>query len=291
MSDFLFKKGSTWETKAAFVKAGSTWVPLNAPASQIGSEWVLDFEDYFSGSSLNTAYWNVTDWSSPASNNSAVWRASNVVVTGGNLRILSKEESFGSYSWTSGNIQSYSSNKYMTPRNYFRAEVRFRAPHQVGFWPAPLWFRPIKDGAVVDGEIDLYEGWGIQRPNFLVKATLHGPYASPHAQIERHISWTGIPNPDPSDWHTAIIEKTPGQIKCWMDGVLFATFNGTQSQGNWTPSHWTSFMEDTEYQWSPRITMQIGLPSAGEDPDNTVDWSPDASTMFIDYVKIWDYRP
>ena len=269
----------------------SQWIPSRGP------EWVLDWDERFD--TLDTTKWNVTNQSNPVSNHSAVWRSANVSTDGGLLRIESKNDGYNGHNWTSGNIQAYAPFRYATPGRYFRAEVRFKAPHSAGFWPAPLWWRPVhKDNtsSVQSGEIDVYEGWGSQRPNYLVKATLHGSYdISPRHQYEAwpFKTWASMPagRTDPNDWHVATIEKTPNKIEIWMDNVKLTPLTSGVNYGNWVASDWPAYIENANYRWSPRITMQLGLPSAGENPDGSVDWSYDASTMFIDYLRVYDYQP
>lgn len=269
----------------------SEWIPARGP------EWALDLDDTFS--SISTNVWTVTNSTTPASNNSAVWRADAVSVDGGLLQIESRNTGYGSYTWVSGNLQAYAPFKYATPGPYFRAEMRFKAPHQAGFWPAPLWFRPVhKDNtaSVQNGEIDAYEGWGVQRPNYRVVGTLHGDYSiSPRHQYQTYpwLYWAAMPegHRDPDDWHVLTIEKTPNKIQIWMDKVPLPTLTAGSDFGNWVASDWPAYVENANYRWSPRITMQIGGSGAGEDPDGTVDWSHEASTMFIDFLRIYDYRP
>lgn len=252
--------------------------------------WKLDLNEQFSGSSINNAVWNVTNWNDPASNNGAVWRADQVAVTGGNLEIRSNNTPFGTYNWRSGNIQSYSPTKYLTPGNYFRAEVRAKSPLPRGFWPAPLWLRPVRDGAVVTGEIDVYEGWAVQRPNYVVRSTLHGNYTdSPHKQMARQIPFSSLTDPDPQGWHTYVVEKTPGKTETWVDGKKIGSWTATDSNSVWPAGFYNTVYEVNGTRWALRATMQIGNPGAGENPDANNDWSPGATTMLIDYIKVWDY--
>lgn len=208
------------------------------------------------------------------------------------LQVLSKAEVIGAYSWTSGNIQSYSPYKWATGGQYFRAEIRCKCPLQKGFWPAPLWFRPVlSGGTTTNGEIDLYEGWASQAPNFKITGTLHGNYTdSPHKQIGRWQYFSQLQNPDPQDWHTFVIEKVPNRIDMWCDELLFGTWLSTDTNSVWPLGTYAQYYEAPGVRWALRCTMQIGSPSSAPDPDVTNDWSFDASTMFIDYIRVWDLK-
>lgn len=262
--------------------------PLATPAT---GPWQLVLDEQFAGSSLDTNRWNVTNWNTPASNNLAVWRTNNVVVADG-LQILSKAEAYNGYQWTSGNIQTYSPFRWATGGQYFRAEIRCKCPLQQGFWPAPLWFRPVlADGTPTDGEIDLYEGYGKQAPNFRITGTIHGNYTdSPHKQMVRSRLFADLASPDAEDWHTYVIEKTPGQMKMWCDELLFGTWLSTDTNSVWLAGTYAQYYEAPGVRWALRCTMQIGGPHAEPNPDASNDWSIDASTMLIDYIRVWDWQ-
>lgn len=278
--------------------------PPEDPEGPDPALWVLDFQDDFNGSTLDTTKWNVTNLTTkPADNNWAMWRASNISVSGGNLRVASKEETIvgtasptlhgntdGIWPWTSGNIQTYGTTgssgglKYRTPGQYFRAEIRAKCPLETGFWPAPLWFRP---NGQSDGEIDVYEGYSFEKPNYRSNSTLWQGYTSGNnAHPTQYRFFNTLPNPVADDWHTWVVEKTPNLMKFWVDGLQIGT--------GFTPSNtsfYTSRFETNQsVGWCPRITMQIKSTWSGADePDSTTRWASQYSTMLVDYLRIWDY--
>lgn len=255
------------------------------------SKWTLILNEQFAGASLDATRWNITNSTAPVSNNLAVWRASNIIVNN-QLEILSKAESINGYKWTSGNIQTYSPYKWATKGQYFRAEIRAKCPLQQGFWPAPLWFRPVlAGGGTTDGEIDLYEGWANQTPNFKITGTLHGNYTdSPHKQISRSKYFSQLKSPDPQGWHTYIIEKVPNRMDMWCDELLFGTWLSTDTNSVWPAGTYAKYYEVAGVRWALRCTMQIGGPYSSPEPDANNDWSYAASTMLIDYIKVWDWK-
>ncbi|PID30045.1 hypothetical protein CR983_03280 [Candidatus Saccharibacteria bacterium] len=257
----------------------------------IRPRWRLVLDEQFSGNSLDTSRWNITNWNNPATNNLAVWRASNIVVSDG-LQILSKDEPYNGHDWTSGNVQTYAPFKWATGGQYFRAEIRCKCPLQRGFWPAPLWFRPVlDDGSTGVGEIDLYEGYAKQAPDFYISGTLHGDYTEvPHRKFEQRRLFSDLLNPDAEDWHIYVIEKIPGRIDMYCDELRFGTWLEGQSSYEWPADTFQLYFETPGVRWALRCTMQIGGPYAEPNPDANNDWSFAASTLFIDYIRVWDFN-
>ncbi len=222
--------------------------------------------------SMDSSRWNVRNntW---ASNEASYMLGANTTIDNGALRIQGKLQSAGGRNYTSGYVDSM--GKYTLP-DYFKAEIRAKVPFQQGLWAAPLWFRPTDGGA---GEIDLIETYGKERNNPLVHQTIHTEYGSTHKQVALTKAFSLIGALSATDWHTYTIEKKPGSITMWTDGVVTARF---------TPSSpaWYNQYYEAGKRWNLRINMQIGGDYGGL-PDSTTDWSPDASAMKIDYIKTW----
>lgn len=254
------------------------------------------WDEQFTGTSLDSTKWNNVDSSS--ANNNAYWRAANIEVSGGTMKIKSYNTPFGGKNYQSGNIQTYGIGgqpfKWCTPNQFFRCEHRSRNPVYMGFWPAPIWFRRIvlSTGFTTDGEIDVYEGYGAQTPNFRSQITLWPDYTSGDgtSQSTKQIPFSALTNTNAYDWHTWTMEKIPGRIDVWLDGVLNASW--TSNELSW----WNARFETPGYGWAARSTMQIeylnsqGVYGGGTGiPDATTDWSQPNSTMELDYFKVWNY--
>lgn len=233
--------------------------------------WKADLVDNFD--SINTATWGVKN-NTYADNENSYLLAKNVSANG-TLRIQGKLESVGGRAYTSGYITSQ--GKYTLP-NYFRAEVRARCPFEQGMWAAPLWFRPA-DGQ--GGELDLVETYGKYKGKF--NQTLHTEYGANHQQLSRSYAFAS----DPLGWHTYTIEKVKGKTTMYMDGKVYLVVTSASPSDKFNAVGWYDRLyEQTARRWDLRVNLQIGG-SWGGLPDSTTDWSPDKTSMEIDYIKTW----
>jgi beta-glucanase (GH16 family) len=253
------------------VKRGSAVVV--APSSPLPAnpgEWKLDLSEDFD--SLSSSRWNIKN-NTYASNEDSYLLARNTSVGGGVLRIQGKLESAGRRNYTSGYVDT--NGKYSVP-TYFRAEVRAKVPFQQGLWAAPLWFRPAGGG---NGEIDMVETLGNERARPTFHQTIHTEYGSTHKQASITKLFSSVSNAAATDWHTYTMEKTPGRITMWVDGVKTVDFTPAN------PSWYNKYYEIGK-RWNLRVNMQIGGTWGGL-PDSTTNWSPDDSAMQLDYIRTW----
>ncbi len=247
--------------------ASTTTTPTPAPAP---SGWKADAVEDFNA--FDTTRWRKIDGLA-SSNESSYVLARNSTIDNGTLRIQAKKESAGGRSYTSGYVDSI--GRYTLP-NYFRAEVRAKVPFTQGLWAAPLWFRPADNSG---GEIDLIETFGKEQSKPMTHQTIHTAYGSSHQQSVFTKLYSLLNAGAATDWHTYTVEKKPGSITMWTDGVQTA---------RWTtgsPSWFNQYYEAGK-RWNLRINLQVGGGWGGL-PDGTTNWSPDASAMKIDYVKTW----
>lgn len=245
--------------------------PTRAP-TQIADVWRPILTEDFD--SLDQARWRVRD-RTYSSNESSYLLGENVTVANGLLRIQARDQSAGGRSFTSGALTTDGGLELPA---YFRAEVRAKVPMQQGLWAAPLWFRPADRSG---GEIDLVETFGKEADLPSVHQTLHTDYGSTHEQSVRSTDFSSLGDPTGTAWHTYVVEKVPGSITMWTDGVQTATW----SQGD--PSWFDEYYEAGK-SWTLRANLQIG--GYGGQPDATTDWRADRSAMFVDYVKAWARR-
>jgi beta-glucanase (GH16 family) len=199
--------------------------------------------------------------------------AANVSVGFGRLRIQGKKEAVAGRNYTSGYLRSTA--EHALP-NYFRAEVRAKVPMEQGMWAAPLWFRPL-DGS--GGEIDLVETYGSERDAPKVHQTLHTDYGPNHRQVVAETPLARRGDPRGTGWRVYTIEKIPGEIRMYTDGVSTALW----SSGD--PGWFDRYFEAGK-RWDMRINLQIGGEVGGL-PDVTTDWSPERTALKVDYVKTW----
>lgn len=238
------------------------------PPTDPESPWQLAYSEDFD--QLDSKVWNVANSTYLAHEDSHLW-ARNVTTEEGKLRIQAKREETTvgrtTRQYTSGYINS--NGKYSFP-NYFKVEVRARVPLEQGMWAAPLWLRPL-DGS--GGEIDLIETYGNRPTRY--NHTIHTAYGENRQQ--KHIQ--GTYRTDPLAWHTYTLEKTPGQIKMWIDGEHTATFKSGD------PSWYDTYYE-ADKRWVFRINLQVGGKWGGL-PDQTTDWTPHKTAMEVAYLKAW----
>lgn len=230
--------------------------------------WELTFNDDFN--SLDPQVWNVKNGTYMDHEDSHLW-ARNVSTADGVLRIQAKQETTTvgrtTRAYTSGYVET--NGKFSVP-NYFRAEIRARVPLEQGMWAAPLWFRPA-DGS--GGEIDLIETYGNRPTDY--NHTIHTAYGAGRQQ--KHIG--GKFKTDPLAWHVYTIEKTPGQIKMWVDGEHTATFKSGDPV-------WYDRYYEAGKRWNFRTNLQVGGVWGGL-PDSTTDWTPSKTAMEVDYLRAW----
>ena len=167
----------------------STFVLLAASATAISraaaSDYKLVWSDEFDGTTLNTKVWNVESNGNGGGNNELqYYLPGNVKVTGGNLVITAKKQSYGSKSFTSGRINSMGKVAF----KHGKVEARIKLPKTAnGLWPA-FWLmgNDMADGVnwPYCGEIDVLEAGlakGIEtatQDKFFNAAMHWGPYTN-----------------------------------------------------------------------------------------------------------------
>jgi hypothetical protein len=251
------------------VGAAVSTTPLS-PTPANPADWKLDLNEDFD--SLPSNIWNIKNNAS-ASNEDSYLLAANTSVGGGVLRIQGKLQSAGGRSYTSGYVDT--NGKYSVP-NYFRAEVRAKVPFEQGMWAAPLWFRPAGGG---NGEIDMVETLGNEKAKPTFHQTIHTEYGATHKQAAFTKLFSSVGSASATAWHTYTMEKTPGRITMWVDGVKTSEF--TPANPSWYDKYY-----EIGQRWNLRVNLQIGGTWGGK-PNSTTNWSGDNTAMQVDYIKTW----
>lgn len=173
--------------------------------------------------------------------------------------------------------------------NYFAIDLVYELPTiGAGMWPAPLWLRPLPTERDPDpqGEIDVVEWFGA-RQNKIDEAAgaLH---KTPYGPDQRHLS---LPLPLlGGEWrsiqHHVRVEKVPGSMTWWVDGVRSGTLTQADFDETAGAGSWDAMFENQRRRWYPRITYQVGpgleLDQAGPVPRG---WR--RSTMVIKKLAIF----
>jgi hypothetical protein len=242
------------------------------------ARWTLDLSDDFE--QLDERVWTRKD-KTYSSNEDSFLRAANCSIDdagddGHAVRLQARNETVRKWdrTWRYTSCYLTSEDKYSVP-NYFRAQVRAKVPMEQGMWAAPLWFRPV-DGS--GGEIDLVETLGGEsRP--VVSQTIHTEYGAAHQQASALYPFAKLDDATGTDWHTYTIEKLPGRITMWVDGVQTAEWTAQD------PSWFAQYYE-TGKRWDLRVNLQVGGKWGGE-PDSSTDWTPSSTALLVDRVRVW----
>lgn len=238
----------------------------------------LKWEDNFDGNELNMADWNI-ETHEPGWVN-AEWqeytRGGNIEVKDGKLVIIPKRKknSDGSYSYTSGRINTQNKHTY----KYGIMEAKMKFPKGQGYLPA-FWMMPNDENLYGQwpkcGEIDIAEVMG-QETN-KIYGTIH--YGEPHGESQGTKVLKKGNFAD--EWHVCAVEWEPGSIKWYVDGVLYheehSWFSKTTGQGEIT------YPAPFDQDFYIIFNLAIGGSWVGY-PDKTTDFN---SKFEVDYVKVY----
>lgn len=145
-------------TSLAIVISAGILLPLLAVAQT--PIWA----DEFDGTTLDPANWEImigdgTNYGVPGWGNNELeyytGRTENLLVSGGYLNIIAREEDYAGHDYTSARIRSLNLQEFL----YGRLEARIKLPTGQGIWPA-FWMLPTNSpygGWAASGEIDIME--------------------------------------------------------------------------------------------------------------------------------------
>lgn len=190
-------------------QAGSLWGPQASAATPSAppGNWRLNWDDEFSGSSLDGSKWNPAYWKG-----NGFYAPSNVSVSGGLLHLKASSASNSAMVQTLGKLTMRSG----------RIEIGAKTPQGQGLWPA-LWLRPT-DLSQNYPEIDALEMWMTDDPG--------DPFDSKLAVFTYHwpdgtklngdgMSQGGYRGPDfAAGFHQFAVEWSPGSARWYVDGAL-----------------------------------------------------------------------
>ena len=251
-----------------------------APASS--HKLVLTWSDEFNGpngSAPDWKKWHVMNSGSGNGNDELQYytrRSINVHQQDGNLVIMARKERYsgrdGVRRYTSARLESLG----LFAQKYGRMEARIKLPGGQGIWPA-FWMMGDdvkKIGWPKCGEIDIMEQVGFEPST--VHGTLHAPgYSGPHAWGSQYTL------PDKSrtgdDFHIYAAEWEPGEIRFYVDDVLFATRRQQEvpANGKWPFDHPFFLL----------LNVAVGGHWPGA-PDRTTVFP---ATMLVDYVRVYRF--
>jgi beta-glucanase (GH16 family) len=214
---------------AALATAG-----LAAPADAALS---LVWSDEFDGTSLDTTNWSydigdgcpsLCGW---GNNELQYYRSQNVEVSGGNLIITARQQSYGGRSFTSGKIHTRDKHSFL----YGRIEMRAKLPTGGGMWPA-FWMMPqnsVYGGWAASGEIDIMES--ANDTDWIGGAIHYGGGWPDNVHASGTYAPGGVNFAD--DFHVYAIEWEPERIRWYVDDTLYFTRYYTQWYSDGDPGN------------------------------------------------------
>ena len=264
-----------WDTVDLNLDANPFLIPTSGYSSPLSYPgYNLVWQDEFNGNSLGE------EWTHEVGNGNWGWgnnelqyyKASNTVFDKGCLVINAKEETTGSFNYTSSRLKTQGKKSF----KYGRIDIRAALPFGQGIWPA-LWMlgeNITSVGWPSCGEIDIMEMIGGATPN-QGDERVHG---TGHWSSNGNHAYTGgsivVPNGSSyqNEFHVYSIIWDASAIKWYRDDVLYYTLDITGS-------------DKTEFHEPMFFLMNVAV--GGQWPGN-----PNASTVFpqrmaVDYIRVF----
>jgi beta-glucanase (GH16 family) len=240
---------------------------------------VLVWSDEFDGTEVDLSKWTFqlgdgTEVGLPpgwGNNELQSYQAENATVAGGFLTITAKEESAGGRNYTSARMRSLGKGDW----TFGRMEMRARMPIGQGIWPA-FWMLPsdsIYGTWAASGEIDIVEYIGSQPHRMFGTIHYGGSWPGNVFSSTNYFLPSGTFN---DDFHVFAVEWEFGEIRWYVDGMLFATRTNWFSSGGPFPAPF-----DVDFHLLLNLAVGGNLPGP-----------PNATTVFpqeyvIDYVRVY----
>ena len=274
--------------------------------------WEIVWNDEFDGVSIDSTKWtHEVDCGGGGNQEKQCYTdsAENSFVEDGKLKIVAKSESGQPLPYSSARLVSKEKGDW----TYGRFEIRAKAPYGQGSWPA-IWMLPtdgVYGGWPNSGEIDIFES-----VNLKVPLTGGGEESNVHGTLHYGKDW---PNNDSSglsyllpsgenpvdDFHTYAIEWEEGEMRWYVDGVLYQTqlksnvdYNTDGQPDGLIHKGWYT-EHDGELLWNDapfdeRFHMILNFVVGGSWPENVNQGGVDPSVFNrsnafeIDFVRVYE---
>ena len=280
------------------IKQGNEHTAPKQDIKQNKSEWSLVWSDEFSGPEIDRSKWtyDIGNWlvddagngvTSGWGNNEKEYytdSSENAYIDDGKLVIKAKQEKvtdeFGTYDYTSAKLKT----KGLFSKTYGRYEIKAKLPVGKGLWPA-IWMLPEEDKYgtwAASGEIDIVEAWG-SKPH-KVAGTIHYGEGWPNNKYTGK-EFEFPKNKGIDSWHTYALEWEPGELRWYVDGVLYQTQNNWYSKGKDSAANF-SYPAPFDQEFYLVMNLAVGGWFDG-DPDETTKFP---SQMEVDYVRVYDLK-
>ncbi len=234
------------------------------------------WQDEFDGTSLDQSKWNYQigdgcDQNLCGWGNSELqsYQEANVVVSNGTLKITAQKERIRGSQYTSGRINT----KGKADFTYGRFEASIKLPRGDGLWPA-FWMLSTNEeygGWPQSGEIDIME-YVASTPDEILGYIHYGdPYPNNQSQGNTYKLMEDVFY---NAFHEFAVEWEPGEIRWYMDGILFST----KTPADISPANWP-FDKDFHFL----LNVAVGGNLGGDVVDSML-----PATMEVDYVRVYD---
>ncbi len=271
---------------ALLVAAASVFTSLSAqPVSSPNyTEADLVWKEDFNGKKLNSKDWNFefhqpgwvnNEWQSYDDSSKNTYLKDGFLI----IQPLKTKNKDGSYSYTSGRINTQGKHTF----TYGRIEARLKVPKGQGYLPA-FWMMPDDESFYGQwpkcGEIDIMEVLG-HETNTLY-GTLH--YGEPHSSQQG--KYTLAAEDFSESFHNFAVEWEPGEIRFFCDGVKYKTVNDwfTRRPGFEEVTYPAPF----DQPFYIILNVAVGGDWPGY-PDETTTFGPEAQ-MVVDWVKVYQKK-
>lgn len=282
----------------------------------------VSFQDEFDGTSLDTSKWGYQyGCFDPAQRSQAQYTDSpdNVSVRDGVLNLTARYSPMktkwdGSQvprtckngdttydaPFTSGMITTKTKDGkvlYAAPGTGFYAEARVKLPSARSSWSA-FWGTGTKGGWPANGEIDIFESKGYD-PSFLM-SNIHTPRAGNPKKTQQHQgAMHGDTATSQSEWHTYGLLKTADAIEFYFDGQMTHRVKMSDIKGESNP------FADPDNDLVLKLNQMVGgsylakhdnwsdktFVDATKFADDYKSADGAGSTMYVDYVRVWEKDP
>lgn len=282
----------------------------------------VSFQDEFDGTSLDTSKWGYQyGCFDPAQRSQAQYTDSpdNVSVHDGHLNLTARYSPMktkwdGSQvprtckngdttydaPFTSGMITTKTKDGkvlYAAPGTGFYAEARVKLPTARSSWSA-FWGTGTKGGWPANGEIDIFESKGYD-PSFLM-SNIHTPRAGSSKKTQQHQgAMHGDTATSQSEWHTYGLLKTADAIEFYFDGQMTHRVKMSDIKGESNP------FADPDNDLVLKLNQMVGgsylakhdnwsdktFVDATKFADDYKSADGAGSTMYVDYVRVWEKDP
>ncbi|WP_052329654.1 carbohydrate binding domain-containing protein [Thermicanus aegyptius] len=233
----------------------------------------LDKWDYQLGTG---AQYGLDSW---GNNEQQYYRAENALVQDGKLIILAKNDGFGGKPYTSARLYT----KPTFTKKYGKFEARIKMPAGQGLWPA-FWMMPANNVYgewASSGEIDIMEARG--RLPDQVGGTIHYGSKWPNNKYTGS-TYYFTDESDITAFHVYSLEWEPGELRWYVDGVLYQTLNNWDSIGENQPAKY-AYPAPFDQEFYMILNLAIGGNyDGGRVPDNSMF----PAAMEVDYVRVYE---